>query len=126
LLEFHSTKSFLKEEKKKAKVPVCSINNTKVSIVYTVSFMPAIASTSGRLHLSDFILIDSFSAQVKSKVGLDLDKTAALRITLNLDGTPIISKSHTHPSHSETSRPLTSSLSLGIPVPRSTQSIRDM
>jgi hypothetical protein len=52
-----------------------------------------------------------FSDQFKRKVGLDLAKTAALRITLNLDGAPIISKSHTHPSHSQTSRLLTSSLS---------------
>jgi hypothetical protein len=37
------------------------------------------------------------------------------------DGSPIISKSHTHPSHSQTSRLLTSSLSLVIPVPRTTQ-----
>ncbi len=41
------------------------------------------------------------SAQLKSKVGLALVKTAVLRITLNLDGTPITSKSHTHPSHSK-------------------------
>jgi hypothetical protein len=38
--------------------------------------------------------------------------------TLNLDGVPISSKSHTHPSHSQTSHLLTSSLSLGVPVPR--------
>ncbi len=63
----------------------------------------------------------AFYTQLKSKVGLDLVKAAALRITLNLDGSPIISKSHTHPSHSQTSRLLTSSLSLGIPVPRTTQ-----
>ncbi len=61
------------------------------------------------------------SAQVKIKVGLALVKVEALRITLNLDGAPIISKSHTHPSHSQTSRLLTSSLSLGIPVSRATQ-----
>jgi hypothetical protein len=61
------------------------------------------------------------SDQVKSKVGLALAKTAALRITLNLDGAPIISRTHTHPSHSQTSRLLTSSLSLGVPVPRATQ-----
>jgi hypothetical protein len=61
------------------------------------------------------------SAQVKSKVGLALGKTVALRITLNLDGAPIISRTHTHPSHSQTSRLLTSSLSLGVPVPRATQ-----
>jgi hypothetical protein len=63
------------------------------------------------------------SVQLKSKVGLTLTRKAAatLRITLNLDGDPIISRTHTHPSHSETSRLLTSSLSLGVPVPRSTQ-----
>jgi len=44
--------------------------------------------------------------------------------TLNMDGTPITSKSHTHPSHSQTSRLLTSSLSLGVPVPRVTQCTR--
>ncbi len=117
-----------------------------------VSFMPAIASTSGRLH-SEFVRLLSlqahretgrffaasgvlsaqsdrgffhyrraaFSAQLKSKVGLVLAKAAVLRVTLNLDGAPITSKSHTHPSHSQTSRLLTSSLSLGIPVPRATQ-----
>jgi hypothetical protein len=114
--------------------------------------LPAIASTSGRLH-SEFVRLlflqshretDRFftasgvlsdqsdcgffhyrraalSDQLKSKVGLALAKAAALRITLNLDGAPIISTSHTHPSHSQTSRLLTSSLSLGIPVPRATQ-----
>ena len=38
--------------------------------------------------------------------------------SLNIDGTPISSESHTSPSHSQTSRLLTSSLSLGVPVPR--------
>jgi hypothetical protein len=38
----------------------------------------------------------AFSAQLKAKVGLTLAKAAALRITLNLDGAPITSKSHTH------------------------------
>ena len=68
----------------------------------------------------------AFSAQIQSKVGLTLATAVALRITLNLDGVPIISNSHTHPSHSQTSRVLTSSLSLGIPVPRVTQCMRDM
>ncbi len=118
----------------------------------TVSFMPAIVSTSGRLH-SEFVRLlflqahretdrffaasgvlsaqsdrgffhyrrAVFSDQLKSKVGLSLAKSAALRITLNLDGAPIISTSHTHPSHSQTSRLLTSSLPLVIPVPRATQ-----
>ena len=118
-----------------------------------VAFMPAIASTSGRLH-SEFIrllflqahretdrfftpsgvqLVQSpsggffhfrhaaFFSNLKSKTGNLLDNAAVLRINLNLDGTPIESKSHTHPSHSQTSCLLTSSLSLGVPVPRPTQ-----
>jgi hypothetical protein len=61
-----------------------------------------------------------FSSQLKSEVGNILAKIVSLRITLNIDGTPIASTSHTHPSHSQTSRLLTSSLSLGVPVPRTT------
>jgi hypothetical protein len=48
----------------------------------------------------------------KSRVGNILPKAATLHINLNLDGAPIASKSHTHPSHSQTSRLLTSSLSV--------------
>jgi hypothetical protein len=55
-------------------------------------------------------------SQLKSKVGNILAKAAALRINLNIDGAPIASKSHTHPSHSQTSRLSTSSLFLGVPV----------
>jgi hypothetical protein len=55
----------------------------------------------------------AFSSQIKDKVD-NLVKAAALRINLNIDGTPIASKSHTHPSHSQTSRLLTSSLSLEV------------
>ncbi len=121
-----------------------------------VSFMPAIASTSGRLH-SEFVRLlflqlhqetdrffaasgvqsaqstsggffhfrlAAFSSGLKSKVGLALAKTTVLRVVLNLDGSPIASKSHTHPSHSQTSRLLTSSLSLDFPVPRPTQCVR--
>jgi hypothetical protein len=65
-----------------------------------------------------------FLTQLQSKVDLVLAKVAALRININLDGAPIASKSHTHPSHSQTSRLLTSSLSLGVPVPRPTQCVR--
>jgi hypothetical protein len=118
----------------------------------TVTFMPAIASTSGRLH-SEFIRLlflqchqetdrffaasgvqlaqstsglfhfrrAAFLATLKAKVGSTLAKHADLRITLNIDGAPITSRTHTHPSHSQTSRLLTSSLSLGVPVPRATQ-----
>jgi hypothetical protein len=116
-----------------------------------VAFMPAVASTSGRLH-SEFVRLlflqdhretdrffassgvqlaqhdlglfhfrrTAFSSHLKNRVVLALAKTAALRITLKLDGSPITSKSHTHPSHSQTSRLLTSSLSLGVSVPRET------
>jgi hypothetical protein len=67
------------------------------------------------VNLSDFYYY------LKSRVDLTLTKEVVLHITFNLDGTPITSKSHTHPSHSRTSRLLTSSLSLGVPVPRTTQ-----
>ena len=63
----------------------------------------------------------AISSLLKSRVGNILSKAAALRINLKLDGAPIASKSHTHPSHSQNSRLLTSSLSLGVPVPRPTQ-----
>ncbi len=58
---------------------------------------------------------------LKSKVGNILVKSSSLRITLNIDDTSIVSGSHTHPSHSQTSRLLTLSLSLGVPVPHGTQ-----
>jgi hypothetical protein len=67
----------------------------------------------------------AFLTPLQIKVGLGLPKAAVLRININLDGAPIASKSHTHPSHSETFRLLTSSLSLGVPVPRPTQCVRD-
>jgi hypothetical protein len=118
----------------------------------SISFMPAIAGTSGRLH-SEFIRLlflqaqetdrffvasgvqaqsnlgssyfhfrhAAFSSMLKSKCGLILAKAATLRINLNLDGAPITSQSHTHPSYSQTYRLLTSSLSLGVSVPRPTQ-----
>jgi hypothetical protein len=63
----------------------------------------------------------AFSSMMNSRVSSILAKAAALRIILNLDGASITSKSHTHPSHSQTSRLLTSFLSLGVPVPRPTQ-----
>ena len=45
----------------------------------------------------------AFSAMFNSKCGSLLAKASALRINLNLDGVPIASNSHTHPSHSQTS-----------------------
>jgi hypothetical protein len=46
----------------------------------------------------------SFSSILKSKCDNILVKSATLRINLNLDGSSITSKSHAHPSHSQTSR----------------------
>ncbi len=60
----------------------------------------------------------AFSSLLKVKCGNILAKASALRVNLNLDGAPITSNSHTHPSHPQNSRLLTSSLSLGVPVPR--------
>ena len=77
-------------------------------------------STSGLFHFRRA----AFSSQLKAKVGSTLAKAAALCVNLNIDGAPITSRTHTHPSHSQTSRLLTSSLSLGVPVPRATQCMR--
>ncbi len=68
----------------------------------------------------------AFSSMLKSRVGNIMAKASALRVNLNLDGVSIASNSHTHPLHSETSRLLTSSLSLGVPVPRPTQCMGDV
>jgi hypothetical protein len=76
-------------------------------------------STSGQFHYRRA----AFSSQLKSKIGNILAKAAALLINLNIDGAPITSKSHTHPSHSQTFRLLTSSLFLGVPVPRASFSV---
>ena len=73
-------------------------------------------SNSGLFHFRRA----AFSSQLKGKVGSTLAKDAALRVNLNIDGAPITSRTHTHPSHSQTSRLLTSSLSLGVPVPHGT------
>ncbi len=100
-----------------------------------IAFMPAVASTSGRLHC-EFVRIlflqahrkpffaasgvklaqsnqfhnsrAAFYFQLKSNVGNIFAKAAALRINLKIDGAPVASRSHTHPSHSQTSRLLTS------------------
>ena len=50
-------------------------------------------STSGLFHFRR----SAYSAQLKSRCGNILSKAVVLRITLNLDGAPIASKSHTHP-----------------------------
>ncbi len=68
----------------------------------------------------------AFLTQIKTKVGSTLGKTADIRVNLNIDGAPITSRSHTHPSHSQVSRLLTSPLSLGVQVPRTMECMRDV
>jgi hypothetical protein len=46
----------------------------------------------------------AFSAHLKAKVDSTVTKAAVLRINLNIYGSPITSRTHTHPSHSQTSR----------------------
>jgi hypothetical protein len=57
-----------------------------------------------------------------------LPKATTLSINLNsvIDDNPIVSRSHIHPSHSQTwvSRLISSSLSLGVPFPPSSQCVR--
>ena len=93
----------------------------KLTAFFAVSGVQSAQSTSGGFF---HFRRAPFLSGLKSKVGLTLAKAAVLRIVLNLDGAPIASKSHTHPSHSQTSRLLTSSLSLGVPVPRPTQCVK--
>jgi hypothetical protein len=110
-----------------------------------ISFMTAVASTSGRLH-SDFVRLlflqahretdrffaasevqlpqhdrgqfhyrhAAFSSQLKSKCGNLLAKAAALPIILNIDGTPVASRSHTHPSPVYASRVDPSALAFSL------------
>ena len=84
-------------------------------------------ATSGvQLSQTNFHFLRTvFSSQFKSKVGNILAKAEELRINSNIDGSSIPSRSHTRPSHTQNSHLLTSSLSLGVPVPHSTQCIRD-
>jgi hypothetical protein len=84
---------------------------------FAASGVQLVQPTSGLFHFRCV----TFTQLLKRRVGLTLAKVSDLRITLNLDGEPITSKPHTHPSHSQTSRLLTSPLSLGVPVPRATQ-----
>ncbi len=138
------------------RLPLTKLENITLIIITNppscISFIPAITSTSGRLH-SEFVCLlflqghretdhffatsgvqvaqstsgqfhfrhGAFSSQVKSKVCNILTKDTVLRTILNIDGAPVASRSTTHPSHSQTSRLLTSSLSLGVPVPHVTQ-----
>jgi hypothetical protein len=82
-------------------------------------FYKVIGKQTVFLQFQDFNFLNFhhtvFSSELKSNLENILTKTAVLRITLNIDGTPLTSRSHTYPSHSQTSRLLISSLSLGVP-----------
>ncbi len=58
---------------------------------------------------------------IKQEVDNILTKGSVLRVILNIHDTTIPSRTHTHPTHSQTSCLLSSSLSLGAPVPRKIQ-----
>ncbi len=89
----------------------------ETDLFFVSSGVQFVHSTSGLFNF----LHSSFSDQFKTKVGSTLTKAVDLQGYQNMDGTPITTRTHTHPSHSQTSRLLTSSLSLGVPVPRATQ-----
>ncbi len=89
----------------------------KLATFFAASGVQLAQPTSGFFHFRRA----AFSSQLKSKVGNVLVKSPGLRHVLNIDGTHIASKSHTHPSHSQTSHLLTSSLCLGGPVPHATK-----
>jgi hypothetical protein len=84
----------------------------------TISFIPGIVSTSGRIQ-SEFV------CPLFLQVHRETDRFfAASGVQHNLPVvSSVASKSHTHPSHSQTSRLLTLSprLSLGVPVPNTDQ-----
>ena len=70
---------------------------------FTTSGVQITESTSGQFHYKHV----TFSSYLKSKVDNILTKAATLWITLNIDDSLVESRSHTHPSHSQTVRLLT-------------------
>ena len=64
---------------------------------FASSGVQLVHSTSGLFHFLRVVV----SSQLKSRVDNILPKTAVLRVNLNLDGVPITSRTHTHPSHSQ-------------------------
>ena len=84
----------------------------KLTVFFATSGVQ-IAQSNNQFHYRCTV----FSSELKSRVRHILVKTSTLRIRWLW--ILIVSTSHTHLSHSQTSRPLTSSLSLGVPVPHS-------
>jgi hypothetical protein len=92
---------------------------------FSTSRVQVVQSTSDQFHYRR----TTFSSQFKSKItnilvksdALLLVKDATLRINLNIDVVHrLLNHTLTHHTLGETSRLLTSSLSLGVPVPHST------
>jgi hypothetical protein len=127
-----------------------NVGEVPLTLLLMETYITDIPSSSGRIHSEFFHLLflqdhretdrffavsgvqltqtnsdDKWPVPLLSCVVLrgerGLVMTAVLRVNLNLDREPITSRTHTHPSHSQTSRLLTSSLFLGVPVPRVTR-----
>ncbi len=60
---------------------------------FTTSGVQVEHSTSGLFHFRH----TTFSGQLETMVNNILEKSTTLRVNLNLDGTPITSRTHTHP-----------------------------
>ena len=88
---------------------------------FAASGVQSVQHTSGGIFTFKRVV---FLSQLKSKIDSSLSKAAAMRVNLNIDGAHITSRSHTHPSHVQESRLLTSSLSLGVPVPHTMEWMR--
>jgi hypothetical protein len=111
-----------------------SITKKKTSLCGIIMPLLTIVRTSGRLH-SEFVRLlflqahreterffagsgvqlpqtqrAVFLPQIKGKVDITLTKSTGFRINLNIDGVPITSRTHTHPSYSQTCRLLISSV----------------
>jgi hypothetical protein len=69
-------------------------DHLKTECFFTVSGVLSSQSDRGFFHYHRA----AFSSMLKSRVGNIITKSATLRINLNLDGSPIVPKSHTHPS----------------------------
>jgi hypothetical protein len=97
------------------RLPLIKYRNITLTII-TILRTQSPLSLLFLVRLGGYIVnsLDCYSRRIVGKL---TDFFEDLRIILNIDGSPITSRTYTLPSHSETSRLLTSSLSLGVPVP---------
>jgi hypothetical protein len=106
-----------------ASVRVASSNTNRSAPPQTASVMHAAGYTSYGQNGAVQFFSDLNRAPGLGFFGNDLSKTSVFRVNLNIDGPPVSSRSHTHPSHFQTSLLLTSFLSLGVPVSQYTQDL---